>query len=194
MNGWLRENTSTQTFTTIQAGFLQWPEASQWNGTANTGATLYPQRLYKLWPHTWQWKDHFRAFYRRIKGHNYQSSFLLEKSSPYLWVGIFFFFPLTQIILHHLQIFTPFLPEPRHQVRQPASFDQCKSSCLPEIYTRIKTDPLNLFASNLMFGSNAAFLRKGSYPCVLKYNGLAFGTGNMHVFRNKILQCSCTES
>ena len=84
----------------------------------------------------------------------------------------------------------PLLPEPRHQVRQPASFNQYKSSCLPETYTRIKTDPLDLFASNLTFGSNVTFLMNSSYPCILKYNSLAFGTGNMHALRNKVLQCS----
>lgn len=111
---------------------------------------------------------------------NYNSSFLLEKNSPYLWVG--FFPPPRQIILHQLQIFMPFLPEPRHQVRQPTSFDKRGSSCHPEIHTGTRLLQTRYSDRTLHFVGTVCL-----YPCVLKCNSLAFGTGNTHAFRNKIL-------
>lgn len=57
MNGWLGEDISTLTSTTIKVEYLPCSENSQRDGAANTGATLYPQRLCKLWPHTLQCKD-----------------------------------------------------------------------------------------------------------------------------------------
>lgn len=123
------------------------------------------------------------AFYRVLKHsknmQNYSRSFVLEKELPVFmsWDLSPHPHPPRQVILHQLCIFMPFLPGRRHQVRQPRlPLTSAKSSPLPEIYTRIRTDPLNPIAPNLKFGSSVTFLRSSSHPCVLKPNGVAFGT------------------